>query len=779
MPNSPSPQVAQESRAGIVAVDGRTFPLEAVEVRTRAGGGLAATTLTQQFKNPHAEPLEVTYTLPLPADGAVVGYSIHAGERVIRGEVEKRETAEKRFREALIEGRTAGLLDQERADTFTQRLGCLPPGVPVRVEIEVLQPLGFQAGAAAPEWEYRFPTVAGVRYEGEPGRVPDAAKLDTPRAGGDGTPVRVQLDLIVEDGAPETISPRSTTHALVVSAVPGDGDRSAVAFPAAARLDRDLVVRWRAAGATVGAALREGPGLPGDGGRYALITVTPPAVPQATTPRDLTLLIDASGSMSGAPIETAKRIATALLESLGTQDRFEILAFSSSVERLTDGVVDAGEPNIHRARRRLADLRAGGATEMVSALHAALTPLRPDAQRQVVLLTDGQIGFESQAIGEILAKLPAGARLHAVGIGSAPNRTLTRGASRAGRGIELIAGNGDDGGKAAQRLCNATAAPVLTEVAVRGSAVAGTAPERLRDVFAGAPLLVAVELRPEGGAVEVRGTLAGQSEPWTQRIEVAPRAAQAVAGDRAALPLGALFGRERIEDCEMRLAASRGGSETEGLLDQIEALGLCHRIASRRTSLVAIAEEPTADPTQPTRRERLAVEMPAEVSAEGVGYYPAVVPACRESMDLGLPLFIPTVAQQVCKFRIPLPPDFAVKFRQPGPEAASSRILDLNRRRLVVEFEAPEGGIEVPSGKLEIRADDEVIARAAIVPKMSTRPGPVDSGLTVRLVLEIGDPTSEWSAFVTDWEYASGPPRTLTLLWPGGGGEFTLLLERA
>ena len=67
------------------------------------------------------------YTLPLPADGAVLGYVIRVGDRVIRGEIERRERAEARYREALYEGRTGGLLEQDRADTFQQRFGNPPP----------------------------------------------------------------------------------------------------------------------------------------------------------------------------------------------------------------------------------------------------------------------------------------------------------------------------------------------------------------------------------------------------------------------------------------------------------------------------------------------------------------------------------------------------------------------------------------------------------------------------------------------------------------------------
>src|SRR5258705_5037809 len=180
----------------LASIDGRTYPLESARVASEASGGIALTTLVQRYRNPYAEPLEIVYTLPVPADGAVVGYTIGVGSRTIRGEVQPRADARHAFEKALFEGRSAALLEQERDDTFRQRLGSLPPGEDVEVAVEVLHPLAFLAGvdAAGPQWEYRFPTVVGVRYQGTPGRVPDADRLEVDRAEAAGTiPARVEL----------------------------------------------------------------------------------------------------------------------------------------------------------------------------------------------------------------------------------------------------------------------------------------------------------------------------------------------------------------------------------------------------------------------------------------------------------------------------------------------------------------------------------------------------------------------------------------------------------
>src|SRR5512145_802931 len=129
-------QAAETSCGGrLVATTGVALPLKNVEVRGEAEGGLARMVLRQVFANPHAEPLHVTYSVPLPADGAVAGYEFRVGERRVTGEIDRRAAARERFEKAIIEGRTAGLLDQERANLFTQELGNVPPGAEVTVAL--------------------------------------------------------------------------------------------------------------------------------------------------------------------------------------------------------------------------------------------------------------------------------------------------------------------------------------------------------------------------------------------------------------------------------------------------------------------------------------------------------------------------------------------------------------------------------------------------------------------------------------------------------------------
>ncbi len=734
----------QFRRVGLVSTDGKTFPLTHAGLKSQAQGGMAHSILSQRYRNPHAEPLEVIYTLPLPADGAVLGYTIRLGKRIVRGEVKARDEAREDYYKALERGRTAGLLEQERADTFTQTLGNLPPGTDVHVEIEVLQPLSFDCGieGAPPSWTFRFPTVVGVRYQGEPGRVPDAEKLGAPRADAKGTPVRLELEMRIADAGVATLSPRSSSHSIKTST---DGETTRIELDEASRLDRDLVLSWTAVTASVRAGLVEGRGLDGDNGRYGLLTVTPPMAPDAIHPRDLRVLLDCSGSMSGAPLEQAKNVIRELIANLGDEDRVELTAFASTAEPLTSKpVASMDRRGIETLLSRLDRLEAGGATEMRTAIVDSLEQLREGSQRQVVLITDGYIGFEGPVIGEVMDRLPQGTRLHAVGIGRSPNRSLTRGIARAGRGTETLVGDTSDVADSVDALLRGTAAPVLTSVEVTGSAVSGAAPRLIKDVFAGQPLVVALELEREGGDVEIAAKLAGQDEPWKERISVAPLSSMDAKAE--SMPIGALYGRECVEDCELAATVDPRGLPSSDQADsRIEELGLRHRIVTRQTSLVAMSEDPTVDPRDPRRRERLTVEMPAGVSAEGVG--------------LGALGMLMTPTECLSKTWAPI----------------AARVVRRNEHELVIEFEAPyHGRFSVPDGRVEIRIGfrGRVDCVARIDEARSTRPGECRAGVTIRLT--ISTKRSRWSTSgltpqVVRW-YVDGEAHVLILSVEDGEG---------
>jgi Ca-activated chloride channel family protein len=610
----------------MVTADGRTLPLQGASLSADAKAGLVRVTLQQRFFNPHAEPLQVTYQVPLPADAAVSGFSFLIGDERVVGEVDTKKKARERFEEAVLEGRTAALLDQERSSLFTQKVGNIPPGVEVVSELVIDQKLAFLSDGY---WEWRFPTVVAPRYLGGEGRVKDAANVavevaDAPLA------TRLGLSLSIRDRLPNGARPESPSHALhTVAGV----QRFDVAFAAesGASLDRDVVVRWKAGELDPGVEVDVGRPIDGAAAEsaYGLVTLVPPkpGSGMGRVPRDLILLLDTSGSMSGAPIAQMQRVAAALVDSLDEHDFLEMISFANSAERWRWRPAKAAANVRKDAQAWLSKLQAGGGTEMRSGILEALKPLRKDAQRQVVLMTDGLIGFESEIVREICERLPAGSRVHTVGIGSGVNRSLTMPSARAGRGVELIIGLDEDPERGAQRIVARTNAPLVTKVEIFGSAVDALAPARPVDLFAGAPALCSLRLKPFGGEVVVRGETA--SGVFERRVVVKP-----VERGEGSGAMAKLFAREQVEDLEVEHAA---GVRASGEIDaRITQLGLDFQISTRLTSWVAVTPEATVDPRAPKRSANVPQELPYGLSAEGLGLRGAMAPAPSQAVRQAL-----------------------------------------------------------------------------------------------------------------------------------------------
>lgn len=574
-----------------------TLPLESTALRVEASGGIARVRLEQRFKNSHPDPLAVTYTFALPADAAVSGFAFTVGDRRIEGEVEERRAARERFEQAIAEGKTAALFEQERSSLFTQELGNVPPGAEVRCEIAIDQRLRFIDEGS---WEWRFPLAAAPRYLGGPGRVEDAAAIALDVA--EALAPRASLQMTIGDALARGSAAESPSHPTEV-----EGGRLEFASGNQVALDRDVVVRWRVAALEPSVCTRAERSANHEGA-HALLTIVPPLpeIHAQSVARDLIVLLDTSGSMDGAPLEQARRVAMALVDGLGDRDQIELIEFSSAPRRFRKAALPATQDNKRAALDWLAKLRASGGTEMRDGVLEALAPLRPAAQRQVVLITDGLIGFEQEIVQAIVHELPRGCRVHTVGVGSSVNRSLTGPAARAGRGVEVVIGLGEDPERAAARLRARTEQPIVVDVQMSGSALLETAPACIPDLYAAAPVLVSARVRAEGGELVVSGR-AGSGQ-WEQRVRIEPSEGSGV--------VATLFGREAVEDAETRLAAGADRDEIDALVEQ---LGLQYRIATRLTSWVAVDKTPSVDPRVPTRREAVPHMLPYGMSIEGLG----------------------------------------------------------------------------------------------------------------------------------------------------------------
>ncbi len=182
---------------------------------------------------------------------------------------------------------------------------------------------------------------------------------------------------------------------------------------------------------------------PAEGGRIPALVrmaVDFPAAERDRKPLALSLVIDRSGSMQGAPLEHARRSAEAAVMALRDGDFVAVVAFDGAVVvPVAATVVDGDRTPIVEAIR---SVRVGGMTALhagwVEGVGQALAPAGVDGLRRVVVLSDGHanVGLhipEAIAI-DVHAAAGDGVTTSTIGLGRGIDEHLLAAIAEAGGG---------------------------------------------------------------------------------------------------------------------------------------------------------------------------------------------------------------------------------------------------------------------------------------------------------------------------------------------------------
>lgn len=573
----------------------RPFTLIHTKVDIAVSGFMQGVTVTQRFQNPFSSPVEAVYVFPLPDDSAVHAMELHAGSRVIKAEIQKREVARAQYEEAKAQGRRAALLDQERPNVFTQSIANLLPGETVEVTLQYVAPLAYDDGV----YTLNFPMVVGPRYipgSALPGesqgsgtardtdQVVDASRVTPPAArNGRDIEVHVRLDAgtVIEDLW--SVSHRLEVERFASSRLQLDLN------PYDTLPNKDLIVRWRVSGAQARASMLAG------GGAFALM-LNPEAstanVPP--TPKEMVFVIDTSCSMDGPPLAAAKLAMERALKQMNPEDTFMLIDFADRASSFHATPLPATSDAVSRAVSYLNSLPSAGGTNQLAGIRAALGRAEdPSRVRMVLFMTDGFIGNEDEILAET-QKLRGNARVFGFGIGSSVNHFLLSRLSSEGRGFYQYVRPDEDSGPAVDRFVKRVRRPLITDVTVEwgGLPVADVMPEPIVDLFDAQPLIIQGRYRaPASGTVLLKGKRAGKPVVFEVPVTLPELSSEGRA-------LTMAWARRRIEVLSNEY--ERVKPET---VKEITALGLEYHLVTKYTSLVATEKTPVTSVASTTVTE--------------------------------------------------------------------------------------------------------------------------------------------------------------------------------
>ena len=664
-------------------------PLKHTDVKASISGFIARVTVTQTFDNPFDENIEAVYVFPLPHTAAVDDMTMVIGERRIVGLIKRRDEARAMYEQAIKRGSTASLLEQERPNIFTQSVGNIKPGKEIHIEISYVDVLNYDMGT----YEFHFPMVVGPRYipgapiskkpelpselkgkvgeieetespaeEGDPSgtgwspdttRVTDASRITPPtlkpgyRTGHD-----ISLSVLLEAGVPVG-DIKIVNHEATLKRT-GASSAAAEISPSDSIPNKDFVMKYAVAGEKPEmAVLAHSKGT--DQG-YFMLMIQPKldAELAQAPPRDLVFLVDASGSMSGEPLDKVKEAMRHFFRLSKPNDTVQVITFANRAEKMFEKPLPATQDNVERALKYTQQIQASGGTEMLTGIQKVLNePADPNRVRIVVMFTDGQIGNEAEIIKEVRKRAGDQIRFWVIGVGSSPNRFLIEGVATQGGGMSGVLDLDTDPKELVIQIVERIHRAQLAKIQINWNElpVHEIFPRRIPELWAGRPIILYGRFANGGKSrLELSGTAEGKPLSYSLNVTL-PNV------NSEHNVLSTVWARKKIED----ISAQMYYADTPEVVEEITQVALTHRLMSQYTSFVAVDESEAqlvSRQANPPRQVVVPVPMPAGTDFEGVfgrrhlvrfeaDYEMVNIPALRDtspSAPMNVPLSEPVMA---------------------------------------------------------------------------------------------------------------------------------------
>lgn len=522
-------------------------------VRIRLADGVLRYDIEEEFINRGGLVGEADYLFPLPSGAAFQDLALEINGEMTTGETMDAREARRIYEEIVRRQKDPALVEWMGYGLLRTRIFPIAPGERKRVQVRYQMVAHREGDALRVDHFQGGRTRSGIdARERREGRA--RLTLTYPSGGGYGRAYSPTHDLRVEERGRERIAETR-------------GDASGVTILVPVRRGRE-------------AAITMLPHAPGRDDGFALITLAPPALPPAATPRDVTFVLDISGSMRGAKMTQAREAGKQLLATLSASDRFRIIDFASSVGEFREGWTPATHANVEAAVDYLDALQPGGSTNISGALEAALGDARPAANRLGVVLfvTDGSptVGErDPAAIAQRAGDLRGQSRVFTFGLGADVNVSLLEQLALGGRGTATFVRPDESTERAVDIVAQRLTSPVATSLRLRtdgGVRLHGLHPAGPYDLFAGQDLVVLARYEGSGTArLRFEGRSAEGPVVWDARVEFPARTRENAFVPRlwATQRVGWLAAEKRTNggsaeiDAEIRELGERYGIPTE------------------------------------------------------------------------------------------------------------------------------------------------------------------------------------------------------------------------
>ena len=406
--------------------NGHPVPLTGIDVSGNIDDVLSRVKITQTYENREEKNIEAVYSFPLPSDAVLLDFTVTIDGRVRHGTVMKKSQARARYEEAVEQGDSAAMLEDNGEGLYSMSVGNLLAGQ--KIEISFSYSLfNIWNGKLL---RFYLPTVIAPKF-GDPSK----AGIDDYLAPVTSVSASNALKCVI------TVSGNLVRHAISspthkMERTEKDGKVSLAVNTLA---DSDFILEIRSENEPVPYAC-----IGRDGDKYvAAVAMTPDfGSEMKDMERDIDIIIDCSGSMSGQSIIQARSALKQILSHLTAKDSFNIIRFGSTVQPLFNGHSLYTSESFARAQELVNALDANlGGTNLEDALDAAYKTHVSGRIHDIMLITDGEV-YENELFYQNAVKSEC--RIFTVGVGNAVSEGLLKRLARETNGkAEFVTPNED------------------------------------------------------------------------------------------------------------------------------------------------------------------------------------------------------------------------------------------------------------------------------------------------------------------------------------------------
>jgi Ca-activated chloride channel family protein len=497
-------QIQSAKAGGLLIADGGfggALEIKQQDVSVVINNGVAVTEIKQVFLNTENRIVEALYTFPVPNGASVSNFSMIINGQEMVGEVVEKKRARQIYESYKTTKRDPGLLEQVDFKTFELRVFPIQPKAEQHIKIVYYQQLDFDHNNATYVYPLATTTKAAIQEK---------------------TTGRFSMTMDIKSQIPITkvFSP-SHPQDFVINAHNENYSRANMELTAG-DLSRDLVIAFDTERPRTGIDLIANKQGSEDG--YFMLTMTAgKELEEYGAGMDYVFVVDISGSMADqGKLRLATNVVDAFVGELGTEDRFEVIAFNNAPQLHFKSLQSATETSKQSAGEFLKEQRAVGGTVLRPAITTAYKYKDADRPLNVVVLSDGMTQQSEQAeLISLISNAPASIRVFCVGIGNEVNRPLLKQLSEKAGGLAAFVSLQDDFRRQSQAFRRKLMRPVATNVRIKlnGVETYDVLPGELPDLFYGSPLRMIGRYKRGGVShVSVSGEVMGK--PFEQTIDV-------------------------------------------------------------------------------------------------------------------------------------------------------------------------------------------------------------------------------------------------------------------